>query len=89
MEVFAIWDNRLNKFYAKGDKKLWPTRQGAIDALMFDLRCITKQSYSQHFKKSEVSLAWLNGDDHYLNFWEQVRFECRKYNLKESDYQIV
>lgn len=89
MEIFAIWDNRTQQFYKSNRSSFWLTKQGAISTLMFELRYVTKDNYKKHFNENEVSKEWLKDNDHYLEFNEQLRYECRRYPLKEFDYEIV
>lgn len=92
MYIFAIWDNRAQKFYesASSGKFLWPTKQAALAGVMFQLRCVNKHNYLKHFAQDEVTKSWLKAkDEHYLTFPEQTRYECRRYCLVESDYEIV
>ena len=93
-DIYAIWDNRTKTFYKREDRKFWNTKNGAKDALMFDLRFITVDTYKKHFLENEVTSTWLKTSDrkvgdHYLSFRDQTRYECRRYCLIESDYEIV
>lgn len=90
MYIFTIWDNREQLFYTKNDRALWPSKKSAIEALMFNFRSTHKTNYIKHFKPEEIKKSWLKGtEDQYITFGDQTRFECRRYCLKESDYQIV
>lgn len=90
MYIFTIWDNREQTFYTKNDRFLWATKSGAIDAVMFNFRSTNKTNYMKYFKQDEVKKSWLKStDENYIAFENQIRYECRKYCLKESDYEIV
>lgn len=93
MKVYLIWDNRNQEFFKAGAKAAWISKGAAKNAVFSKIgSSICRANYHGKYHKNELSDDWLDSAEwnrRYLSFADQTRFECREYEIGNSEYKTV